>query len=161
VTHGTDWHDLPVTLLHPGGPVYDPASRPPDAANPKDVAGAKKPDVSVCPPAAILHMSKAMMLGAAKYGPYNWRDEPVKMRSYLAAAMRHIMAVIDGEDFDPEEGAGHHLAHAMATCAVVLDAMETGNLIDDRPKRGAAGPMVRHFNEHRTFERRTAESTVK
>ena len=125
----------------------------PDPANPKDVAGAKKPDVSLIPSSALLHEAKAMQNGADKYGPFNWRDRPIKMKSYLAAAMRHIQQLMDGEDFDPESGA-HHAAHGRATLGIVLDAMENGTLIDDRPARGVAGEMIRHFNATGTFEGR-------
>jgi len=130
-----------------------------DPANPKDVAGAKKPDISLLPSAALLHMTVAMQCGASKYGPYNWREKRIKARGYIAAAIRHCQQYLDGEDFDPEENAGHHLAHAMATCAIVLDARETGNLIDDRPAPGVAGEMIRYFNDNHSFEGFKASGT--
>lgn len=118
--------------------------------------GAKKPDISVVPPSAILHMASAMMDGAEKYGPFNWREIPVSARPYLAAAVRHILAFLDGEDFSSdttEKGTPvHHLAHAMANCGIVLDAQSLGTLNDNRPTiKGKAGEMIEVFNALRTF----------
>lgn len=70
--------------------------------------------------------------GARKYGPYNWRGNAVVARIYIDAAMRHLLAWLEGEETAEDSGV-HHLGHAMACCAILLDAQETGNLIDDRP----------------------------
>jgi hypothetical protein len=35
-----------------------------------------------------------------------------------------------------------HEAHAAASLGIVLDAVATGNIIDDRPKAGAAGKLL-------------------
>ena len=118
--------------------------------NPKDALGMKKPDLSVVPPAGVLHLASAMMDGANKYGPFNWRGNAVLSRIYVAAAMRHLMQYLDGEDVDPTSGV-HHLGHAMACCAIVLDARETGNLADNRPVPGAAGDMIRRWSEDTKF----------
>jgi len=112
--------------------------------NPKDALGLAKPDMSVVPPSAMLHLASAMMDGAHKYGPFNWRDNAVLGRVYVAAAMRHLLQYLDGEDIDPTSGV-HHLGHAMACAAIVLDARETGNLDDNRPHSGRAGEMVRRW----------------
>jgi hypothetical protein len=124
--------------------------------NPKTAMGAKKPDLSVVPPSSLLHVATAMMNGAAKYGPFNWRDQPVSGRTYVAAGMRHLLAYLDGEDFSADTTATgepvHHLAHVMACCAIVLDATEQGSLIDNRPTvPGKAGQMIETYNEHKRF----------
>ena len=75
------------------------------------------------------------------YGPFNWRDQPVTLSVYLDAIERHFLAFIDGENFAGDSGV-HHLAHLKAGCGIILDALETGNLIDDRPKMGAAGRLL-------------------
>lgn len=118
--------------------------------NPKDLIGATKPDLSLVPPAAMLHIASAMMDGAVKYGPYNWRGNPVKARVYVAAAMRHFQQFLDGEDIDPISKV-HHLGHAGACVAILLDARETGNLADDRPTPGAAGDMIRRWDQDKKF----------
>lgn len=122
-------------------------------SNPKTTLGAKKPDMSVVPPAALLHLATAMMNGADKYGPFNWRDQPVSARVYVAAAMRHLASFLDGEDFSADTAAAgrpvHHLAHVMACCAIILDAAHCSTLIDNRPKvQGKTGELIENFNEH-------------
>jgi hypothetical protein len=124
--------------------VLERVAPTPAGINPKDLIGATKVDLSVVPPSASLHLATAMMDGAKKYGPFNWRENPVLARVYVAAAMRHMLQFLDGEDYDPISHV-HHLGHAMACSAIVLDAMETGNLSDDRPLPGKAGDMIRRF----------------
>ena len=126
--------------------VAAPAPKKATGVNPKDALGLAKPDLSVVPPAAELHLASAMMDGAAKYGAFNWRENAVIGRVYVAAARRHLLQYLDGEDYDPVSGV-HHLGHAMACCAIILDAAATGNLDDNRPKPGAAGRMIRGWTK--------------
>lgn len=124
-----------------------PASLPPiDTTNPKDILGMKKPAFHLIPQTALVFLAKVMMLGAKKYGPYNWRDKKVRLTVYLSAAMRHLAQCLDGEWTDPESGAPH-LAHAMACCAIVLDAYVCDCLIDDRPKPGRTSALLAQFTE--------------
>ena len=74
-----------------------------------------------------------MQLGGAKYGPFNWQDDPVDASTYYSAAMRHLMQWYSGEDIDAESGASH-LAHVRACMAILIDAKASGRLIDDRPR---------------------------
>lgn len=115
--------------------VIERESRQPD--NPKDIAGRAKAPFELIPAAALPAVALVMKHGAEKYGPYNWRDIAVAYRPYLGAAMRHINAVIDGQDTDPESGLPH-LAHAAAGLMILLDAIVTGNVKDDRPKPNPA-----------------------
>jgi hypothetical protein len=86
-------------------------------------------------------MAMGLGVGARKYGEYNWRKEPILSRGYLAAAMRHIQQLLDGEDFDPIELV-HHGAFALSTIAIYLDAMVHGTLIDNRPIPGRGGELI-------------------
>ena len=171
--------DLPCPLAKGHGPLLEPVIRDPQPVmsgedgnaravssyvkvapegggypdgNPKTLAGAKKPDISVVPPAGILHLATAMMNGADKYGPFNWREKPISTRPYVAAAIRHLLAYLDGEEFSADTvEAGkpvHHLGHVMACCAILLDAREIeGGLNDNRPKvKGPAGRMIENYN---------------
>lgn len=104
-----------------------------EGVNPKDLLGTKKIPLDLLPPVANIHAALAHLDGASKYGPYNWRDYPVKASIYVAAIKRHVDAFEDGEDFAPDSRA-HHLGHAIAGCNILLDAMEHGQLVDDRPK---------------------------
>lgn len=84
------------------------------------------------PAVALVHGAHAMMDGAEKYGAYNWRAKKVVASIYVDAALRHITAWFEGEEKAKDSGV-HHLGHAIACCAILLDGQETGNLIDDRP----------------------------
>lgn len=105
-------------------------------ANPKDQVGKAKVDFSVVPMAGMAHEAHAMMDGARKYGPFNWRGKKVSAKVYVAAILRHVADWFEREDLAPDSGA-HHLGHAKAGLGILLDAIETGNLIDDRPTTGA------------------------
>lgn len=122
-----------------------------DTGNPKDLIGDTKPDLSLVPQTFNLMVSQAMMDGARKYGPYNWRDNPVRNRVYIAAAMRHLAQYLDGEDLDPTSGV-YHIGHAGACLAIIADALTVGNLIDDRPRPGQAGTLIRRFGETKSFK---------
>jgi hypothetical protein len=74
----------------------------------------------------------AMMDGAKKYGPYNWRAKKVVASIYIDAAMRHLATWFEGQE-TASDSKVHHLGHAIACCAILLDAQATGNLVDDRP----------------------------
>jgi hypothetical protein len=105
--------------------------------NPKTAIGVMKVPLHLVPPSAKHYLALALADGARKYGPYNWRDAAISVSVYKAAMERHMDAFWDGEDFAPDSGL-HHVAHAMACCALILDAMTIGKLNDDRPTRGAS-----------------------
>lgn len=111
--------------------------------NPKDALAAAEGRASLylIPPVALVEVSKAMADGAKKYGPYNWRESGVRATTYLSGALRHILALIDGEDCARDSGV-HHAAHAMAGLAIYLDAVAIGKLNDDRPSPGAAPALM-------------------
>lgn len=103
--------------------------------NPKTLIGLTKPSLSAIPPIAMFHMGGAMADGRRKYGAMNWREKRVTASIYYDAAMRHLLSWFDGEEMAADSGV-HHLGHAMACFAIILDAQATGNLNDDRPTPG-------------------------
>lgn len=117
--------------------------------NPKTTIGMKKPGISSVPPSALIHLGRAMADGRRKYGAMNWRDKCVTASVYYDAAMRHLMAWFDGEQFARDSGV-HHLGHAMACLAIVLDAEAAGNFNDDRPKPGAFADLIDQFTQKET-----------
>ena len=117
-----------------------------DSTNPKDLLGVKKVPLHLVPPSSLIYEAVAFRDGAKKYGPYNWRSKKVSAVIYIDAALRHIQAYLDGEDNAFDSGLPH-LAHAKATLGVVIDALETGNLVDDRPPKGAAARLLERFKE--------------
>lgn len=114
---------------------------PPKPTNPKRAFGVRKPSAHFIPPVAIIEESVVMALGAAKYGAFNWQDDPVDASTYYSAAMRHLMQWFSGEDTDGESGASH-LAHVRACMAILMDSSASGTLIDDRPKCASAGEAI-------------------
>lgn len=100
--------------------------------NPKDIEGMKKAPLRLVPPALLLWTSKAMEEGAKKYGPYNWRTGPaIQLSIYIEAALRHLLAFLDGETIDPDSGLPH-AAKAAACMAIILDATAINHIVDDR-----------------------------
>jgi hypothetical protein len=101
--------------------------------NPKDLIGLTKTPFRLIPKSALVCMAWVMSLGAKKYGPFNWRENDVRMTVYTEAAMRHLIAIETGEDIDPESGQPH-AAHVMSCMGIIIDAQQGGNLVDDRFK---------------------------
>jgi hypothetical protein len=132
-THGSE----PFTPAQMAAGAALPALK----GNPKDAVGATKPQLHLVPPSALIHMAKVFELGAKKYGPYNWRGNAVNMTVYISAAMRHLVSMLDGQTIDPESGEPH-AAHVADCMAILMDAGDTGNLIDDRPKPGPAADLI-------------------
>jgi hypothetical protein len=121
-------------------------STPGDGSNPKDKLGSTKPQLHLVPPALTIWTAKAMEFGAEKYGPYNWRQKKVRMTVYLSAALRHLSALLDGENI-AEDSQCPHEAHLAACMGILLDARATGNLIDDRPTPGAASRLLEQLTK--------------
>lgn len=114
------------------GPARDAVPAPEvEQANPKDLAGRSKPSMGFIPVGAMESVARVMELGARKYGPYNWREQPIKKMTYAHAALRHLFAWIGGEDNDPES-LQPHLAHVAACMLIVIDAMRSNACIEDR-----------------------------
>ena len=114
--------------------------------NPKDIQGMKKVPLTLLPTSALVHMAMCMKDGADKYGPFNWREKgkPVSTMIYIAAAQRHLLAYIDGEDKAVDSG--HcHLAHAAASLAVLMDAIAVNNYVEDRPEPGPSPRLLKEY----------------
>lgn len=114
--------------------------------NPKDIHGFKKVDLSLIPDIAVYHGAHAFVDGAIKYGPYNWRDNAVQARVYIAAAQRHISYWATGEETAADSEV-HHLGHAIACLAILLDAQTTGNLLDNRAKNASLVRAMEAMNQ--------------
>jgi hypothetical protein len=116
-------------------------------ANPKDLLGVKKVSISKFPAAGLIHGAHAMMDGARKYSAYNWREKKVIASIYVDAAQRHLLSWFDESQECAIDSGVHHLGHAIACCAILLDAQETGNLVDDRPVPGKASEILERLSE--------------
>ena len=91
-------------------------------------------------------MALGLKHGAKKYGPFNWRVEPVQGRVYLEAAKRHLLLLLDGEDFDRDTGL-HHGCFVLSTMAIFMDTLVQGTQIDNRALPGRTGDLVAFFND--------------
>ncbi len=122
---------------------YDETHNPmiKDTTNPKDALGSKKVSLSLIPPVANILEAKVMELGAAKYKAFNWRETSIRQTVYQDATLRHLYAIMDGQDIDPESGISHW-AHIRANTGIVLDAKEQGTLVDDRKTPGRAAETL-------------------
>lgn len=116
-----------------------------EGVNPKDKIGASKLDFSLIPTSAKVQLALALMDGATKYGPYNWRVEPVQILTYLAAAERHLESFKEGED-TAADSLVHHLGHVMACCSILIDAISQGTVIDNRPINGQGAKLIAEAN---------------
>jgi hypothetical protein len=134
----------------PNSSCTAPPATTTDSTNPKDLLGVLKPQVNLVPSALILRVAKVMELGAKKYGPFNWRTKKVRLTVYAAAAMRHILQLLDGENTDAESNQTH-AAHAAACMGILLDAEATGSLIDDRATAGPAGKLISELTEKKSL----------
>lgn len=113
-------------------------------SNPKTAIGVTKVPLHLVPPSAKHYLALALADGARKYGPYNWREHEISVSVYKAAAERHLDAFWDGENVAPDSRI-HHIAHAMACCALLLDAFTLGKLNDDRPRSGASPKLQAEY----------------
>lgn len=120
-----------------------------DPINPKDKIGATKPSLSKVPESAIIYCALAMQNGAEKYGAYNWRDKKVTASIYIDALKRHIASWFDSREDNASDSSVPHLGHAMACIAILIDALETDNLIDNRPKAGSASKLIERWTKTR------------
>lgn len=108
----------------------DHIGKPP---NPKKAFGDKKPPLAYIPLSAQLAMLEALYDGRLKYGPHNWKVDPVEAMTYIDGAMRHLQLWKVGEELTRDTFV-KNLGGVMACCAILIDAQEHGTLIDNRPK---------------------------
>jgi hypothetical protein len=114
--------------------------------NPKDRFGLAKVPFSLIPSTSLVLMAMGLKIGARKYGPFNWRVESVQGRIYLEAALRHLLLLLDGEDYDRDTGL-HHGAFVLSTMAIFIDTLVHGRQIDNRALPGRTGDLVHFFND--------------
>ena len=72
-----------------------------------------KPDWTLLDYPSLLPLVKVMEQGAKKYSRDNWKLPNNNKMEPLQSAMRHLIALIGGEEFDKESGE-RHTGHIMA-----------------------------------------------
>ncbi len=138
------WHKGRFVDVVPDAP---PAQVATPGTNPKDLLGIKKVQLNLVPASSVIYQALAMEDGARKYGPYNWRSNKVIASIYVAAALRHLAAWYDSGEENATDSGKPHLGHAMACIGIIIDAFETGNLVDDRPPPGVASNLIARFEK--------------
>ncbi len=111
------------------------------STNPKQAVGSTKLPLHLWPASATATGCLGLLEGKGKYGRSNWRASPVIASIYIDAAKRHLDAWFEGEEFAPDSGVPH-LANALASIAIVVDAQAAGTLIDDRNIEGGYRGLV-------------------
>lgn len=66
----------------------------------------EKPRMDLLDPLALEGLAKVLTFGAQKYAAHNWRKGIANTR-LIAAMLRHMFAIMRGEDIDPESGLPH------------------------------------------------------
>ncbi len=140
---------LSLTALFPQAAAA-PAAPP---VNPKAAFGATKPSVGLIPPIALLHEAMAFEDGARKYGAYNWRENPVEAMTYINAMYRHLGLWLDGDEVTRDTNV-HNLGAIRACCGILLDCIEAGTLIDNRPKPAPSDSVQNRLKAQKVAEQK-------
>jgi hypothetical protein len=85
-------------------------------------------------PLAIEGLSRVLAFGANKYGDNNWRGGLRYLR-ICGAILRHLFAIMRGEDIDPESGLPH-VDHLGCNWMFLSNMMKTRRDMDDRSRYG-------------------------
>lgn len=89
-----------------------------------------KAPVHLLVPEAMEAEARVWGMGAEKYGEYNWQ-KGMEYTTVLGCAMRHLMAIMRGEDIDPESGLPH-AAHVKTNMSMLIFYMQHKPECDDR-----------------------------
>jgi hypothetical protein len=94
-----------------------------------------KPRMDLLDPLALEGLARVLGFGAKKYASHNWRGG-ISYCRIVAAILRHTMAILRGEDTDPESNLPH-VDHLFCNCMFLSNMMKTRPDMDDRwkPKR--------------------------
>ena len=111
----------------------------------------EKPMLYLLPPKSLIEIGKVLTHGAEKYGPENWRKVDDLQNRYTSAALRHIVAHMEGEKYDEETDLSH-LAHAMCCLLFKLE----DELIEESEE---AGTRETHYGQYYSRHRSAVEGT--
>jgi uncharacterized HAD superfamily protein len=89
-----------------------------------------KPRFDLLPWEALEEVAKVYTFGAAKYADNNWR-KGMRIGRVFAATIRHLTAMICGQDRDEETGLLHS-AHAAFGCLTLTSYLLNNSGIEDR-----------------------------
>lgn len=88
--------------------------------------------VDLLDPEWLEGVGNVLTFGARKYAAHNWRGG-IQYSRLIGALLRHLIAIMRGEDIDPESGCQH--IHHLSCCAMFLSWHLTHRKdLDDRWK---------------------------
>lgn len=90
----------------------------------------EKPRMDLLDPLALEGLAKVLTFGAQKYAAHNWRKGLANTR-LIAAMLRHLFAIMRGEDIDPESGLPH-IDHVGCCWMFMSNNMKVRPEMDDR-----------------------------
>lgn len=90
----------------------------------------EKPRVDLLDPLALEGLAKVLTFGAKKYAEHNWRGG-LNYSRLVGAALRHIFAILRGEDIDEDSGLPH-VDHLGCCWMFLSNFMKTRPDLDDR-----------------------------
>lgn len=102
------------------------------AVNPKQAMATRdqKLPLHLLEPTANAQIAQVLDHGAFKYGRRNFYKTPILANVYIGAVRRHIDALHEGQDLDPDTALSHW-AHIGANVHVMLAAIKAGTYVDD------------------------------
>jgi Domain of unknown function (DUF5664) len=92
-----------------------------------------KPKLSLVPKSALWGCGEALTYGQTKHGKYSFKEDGFPLTVMADKVLRHMSQFLDGEDFDKESKI-HHLHHAIADLAIMIDIKDNHPHQDDRFK---------------------------
>lgn len=90
----------------------------------------EKPRMDLLDPLALEGLATVLTFGAQKYAAHNWRKGIANTR-LIAAMLRHLFAIMRGEDIDPESGLPH-IDHVGCCWMFLSNNMKVRPEMDDR-----------------------------
>lgn len=114
--------------------------------NPKDAIGSDKLPMHLWPASATMFGVVGLANGMLKYGRGNWRAAGIRPSIYVDACIRHLNDWFEGNECDPDDGV-HNLSAALACLGILVDAMVTGKMVDDRNFNGHGYREARQMME--------------
>lgn len=85
------------------------------------------------PPSFLKSTGVVLTYGSIKYDDDNWKKCP-KWSRYYGALLRHLIAILAGEEIDPDSGFPH-IWHLNCNAAFLTEFLEAEIGEDDLPKR--------------------------
>ena len=115
--------------------------------NEQEFSGTKfdqdKPRVDLLDTEWLEEVGRVMGFGAKKYAAHNWRSG-ISISRLLGAALRHLFAIVRGEDIDSESGFSH-IGHLSCTAMFLYWTLKYRKDLDDRykSKETTSGPITK------------------